>query len=478
MSAYAVLVDEEVLRTALIGYPVRHLKCSYQQYAKLKDSTIFLLGIQPVDGSLWLAGVLKGLAYGRGECLSYDASRAPVIEITGFERVLGVGSGPAGVLDALAQPRELSTDAVAQLERSMERARAGQRLEITPNGTLAAVLANPDDDGPRLAYAAELRQNSSGVQASVRDTLLGLPLPWRRRAAAPVAKGADRAELIEIQIRLAHRPASHERATLRKRELEILALNSKVWWPFGLSTWRAHRGFLTSVALDIGHLESVATQLFALEPIQELELIDATEAAIRRLAKLTGIRVRSLLVRGRIGDAGVKELGAAPFMPDLQRLNVAGNGIGPDGVAELTASARGPLETLVLTDDRIGDDGAARLGASELRRSLRRLYLTRCGLGAEGLEALLVQGMPRLETLCLGENDLDDDGAEVLAAHAERLPSLRHLELPATELGDTGVQALVGSKLDLKRLDVRRNPIQDFEPLHRRFRSATLRTTV
>jgi hypothetical protein len=469
MSAYAALADEEVLRTALIGYPVRRLECTYSQYTKLKNGPVFLLALQPVDGSLWLTGTLKGLVYSRGGCLGHGPSSTPVIEVPGFERLLGVPDGPAGVLSALSEPKELSSEAIAHLERAIEQARAGRDVEVVAPGALAALLKDPYDDAPRLAYAAELRRPQSG------GLLSSVPL---LRRFAPEPQGDTRAEFIELQVQLAHRPPASERAILRKRELELLALNSRIWWPFGLSTWRAHRGFLTSVSLEIGHLESVATRLFALEPIEELELLDGSVAAIHRLAKLTKLPLRSLVVRGSIGDAGLAALVAADFLPALVRLNVADTGLGPDGVAELASWSNTRFETLVLTDNEISDEGAAHLGGADLRRFLRRLYLTRSGIEAEGLDALLAGGLPRLETLCLGENELGDEGAEAIARHATALPSLRHLELPCTDLGDAGVAALVASPLQLSRLDVRRNPIRDFGPLLRRFRAATLRTSI
>jgi Ran GTPase-activating protein (RanGAP) involved in mRNA processing and transport len=70
---------------------------------------------------------------------------------------------------------------------------------------------------------------------------------------------------------------------------------------------------------------------------------------------------------------------------------------------------------------------------------LRTLDLSGCELDAEGLAAVVTEGAAHaLETLILDENPLGEDGGAALASLLPTLPSLKRLRLRGCSLGDKG----------------------------------------
>ncbi len=266
-----------------------------------------------------------------------------------------------------------------------------------------------------------------------------------------------RGELIQIELALDAPLSIRKRETLKARHAELLKKHGATWFPYKVGAYRTHAGFIRAVSATFKQL-AAAPELFANEPVVEVEVSCIDEESGEKLAKATWLaRVRQLTVRGAIGDASFASLWTAKPAQQLRSLNVVANELSGDALGELDG-ALPKLETLVLTANAIGDDGVAGLRAWQHLDTLRTLYLSKCDLSAAGVDALLA-GAPlgRLEKLTLSGNRLAEVGA-VIAKHAAKLPALRHLELCDCRIGPPTIAAIMGANLPaLAKLDARKN---------------------
>jgi len=184
------------------------------------------------------------------------------------------------------------------------------------NGLMDAVIASPEDDAPRLVYAA---------------------------AVAPTDPA--RAELIEAQLRWdGMRKAGEkvpERYTLAMRTGELTRAYGSVWAsdvaPL-VNAWQFVRGFVEDVRMDATAFLRTATELYQRAPILHLQLVAPQLVAGALLSSPHLARLRSLdLSRGEIGDEGVSLL-ASCDLPNLRWLNLDFNHITRAGLDALCAS--------------------------------------------------------------------------------------------------------------------------------------------
>lgn len=117
---------------------------------------------------------------------------------------------------------------------------------------LSAIIANPDEDTPRLVFADWLQENEQ----------------------------PERAEFIRVQIELAKGATFGEvNEELKAREHALLELQK--WQPWDLAgvlasgNCQRHRGFVQAVHLHATAYLSVGEQLLALAPIRSVTLVEA-----------------------------------------------------------------------------------------------------------------------------------------------------------------------------------------------------------
>jgi uncharacterized protein (TIGR02996 family) len=330
---------------------------------------------------------------------------------------------------------------------------------------LDVVLAAPEDDAPRLAYAALLR-----------------------------GRGDPRGAFIEAQIEAAR--ATDVDARKRANELaDALAEQHARRWcaPFGLFSWSGlfYRGFIPC----LGPIDSRACfenvdvpGLIAHEPVAQLYLEGVDLHAARWLGELEeGLRARfevasfdnheldadgqrvlfrSLLSFGRLkhlhvsydldlrpgwqeppppprGEDAVRALADTPLLARLNDLGFDGFGLDSAGLAVLLGSAHlGRLEALSLRRNALGPDGIRALAAWPGGATLRTLDLGGNPLGDEGVR-LLVESphLGALEALSLDTTGFGEEGARALAA-CPRLAGLKRLTVRARKLGEEGTRLL------------------------------------
>src|SRR5262245_17448855 len=337
---------------------------------------------------------------------------------------------------------------------------------------LQAILASPEEDAPRLAYA-----------------------DWLEGQGEPAM-----AEFIRLEVergRLPYVPRTEQVLDLERRVAWLFRQHRARWLgplhrPTGrlISFSRSERGLL--------HLAARGTAANFLKKADALPGGLALPHALG--AWLT--RVRPMLA----------DLLASPYLSRLTHLRLEGEGLGPDEAAALAGCAGlRRLQQLWLFDNEVTDAGAGALARSPHLGRLESLAIVRDRLTAASLLPLLrsgglarlkwlwlgsddlrpgglppyrlARGGPRLTTLSLGGKGLDDaaaawvaaspgfstlhtldlgagtigpGGAAALAA-SPRLAGLRSLGLSGNPLGDAGVRALATSphltRLDTLRLD-------------------------
>ncbi|MDB5308671.1 MAG: hypothetical protein JWO38_2873 [Gemmataceae bacterium] len=366
------------------------------------------------------------------------------------------------------------------------------RLSETERQLLDAVLADPDADEPRLAYAA-----------------------W-----ADLQGDHARARLIRKQIQESRRltQMKNDQDCPDRSSSALIGGSSSVFSAWGAKDLVFRRGFVEGMSLSGRAFISSGGVLSRYTPLREVQLVAVQPfmAELARCPHLANLR-RLDLTGNRIGPAGVGELAGstyldglrefelsgndlrsngavalrtAPWLPNLTALGLADNRLGAADVQTLLATRVAELVALDLSGNPLGETGAAGLVESGVKSSLRRLGLSRCGFGPAGAGTLFQAGqlgslvgldvsfnglgpdgaialaedgsLAMLNTLDLGFNDIEDDGADALAT-ADALSSLLSLNLSANRLTPAGAHALAASGVffSVESLDLTANPLGD-----------------
>ena len=331
------------------------------------------------------------------------------------------------------------------------------------DGFIDAILAAPDDDAPRAAYAAHLR-----------------------------ARKDPRGEFIELQLERAKNPKDD---ALRKREDAILAEHQDAWLaPFGggvIGVWR--RGF-PACFVSSGEKFLDARPIIARLPLESLTLVCDLKSTIEQialspeLARFTEIElsagephekwaagdqafaafVRSPHLRrvrafttgwNDLGGAALDALANAPWLSRLTKLVVRNNPLAPDAVARI-APRLSNLEWLDFSSSLSADVGAAAIAAAQFPR-LEWLRLSSSRITREGASAIANGHFGALQTLVLGDDNVGDEGAAAIAS-SRALSTLTELRLPGACIGPAGGKSLAASKTlsALRDLDVSSNQLE------------------
>jgi uncharacterized protein (TIGR02996 family) len=217
---------------------------------------------------------------------------------------------------------------------------------IDEDALLRAVIADPDDDAPRLIYADWLDEQGE----------------------------CERAEFIRVQIALVGMPMNDERRPeLRRHERRLLRRFGKVWtgllrplvWGYGF-----RRGFVESITCNAEDFVSRGGDLFSVAPIQHLCLPNAHHCALPVSQCPYLNRPLSVSFSNTwLGDRDVYHLANSPFFGRLTSLSLEHNRIGAPGASHLARSPYlGSLDDLHLKGNPI---------PREARAELRRRYGSR-----------------------------------------------------------------------------------------------------
>jgi uncharacterized protein (TIGR02996 family) len=187
---------------------------------------------------------------------------------------------------------------------------------VTEQELLQAVLAAPDDDAPRAAFAALKEQ-----------------------------EGDPRGRFIRMQLTLASLEAGAPGIPFLSTETGELIEQHGAAWAASVaplvSGYRFHRGFVAEVTLTARDFLAHAPRLFAAAPIQHLNLRRVAGDAAALFASPHLARIRSLeLNQCGLDDDAMRLLAASPHLGELRWLALVFNRVGLPG-AEAIAASRG-----------------------------------------------------------------------------------------------------------------------------------------
>ena len=181
------------------------------------------------------------------------------------------------------------------------------RATMTDEAFLKAILADPDDDAPRLIYADWLDEHGDG----------------------------DRAEFIRAQ-------CGPGRPDLEARARDLLAVHEASWVaPLrGLAVaWEFRRGFVEAVTCDARTFARRARELFALAPVSALRLrgLRGCVAALTNCPYLARPLDLDLSLNS-LGQAGTYELMRWRHLRYPRRLDLSANRIGAGGARAILSN--------------------------------------------------------------------------------------------------------------------------------------------
>jgi uncharacterized protein (TIGR02996 family) len=305
----------------------------------------------------------------------------------------------------------------------VSRTKKGARtLTTEDHDFIRQILASPDEDPPRLAYADWLEEQGD----------------------------RDRAVLIRLQIAAARLPPQDpQREPMIARAAALLEAHQAEWQQIppevaevarvacferGFPAWARSRinEFPKEIAPHLPHLWRVA-------PVTQLNLydlnaatwdVDFTESWIRvenyealanmaELAHLRSLSVAECAIRGK----HLKPLLASPHLTNLRELHLSGNRLSDAGARVVAESPRAAgLTHLDLSESGVGNRGAEALAQSPHLSNLKTLLLRVNRIGAEGGRAIANSPhLANLQRLDLGGNRLGAAQEELRRRFGDRL---------------------------------------------------------
>ncbi len=181
---------------------------------------------------------------------------------------------------------------------------------------LKAVIDQPDNDAPRLAYA-----------------------DWCDR------RGDPRGRFIRVQLELAKVEfdlESPKRQPLMDESMTLLENDGQEWMPSkhpDVFKWKMHRGFVAGIHIAASSFLNHYAELGALYPIQHVNLRDLVPHA-RNVLTSRNLRMLSSLSAnyGGITDDDLKAFSQSHFVDNLWWLDLSDNQINQEGVEALITS--------------------------------------------------------------------------------------------------------------------------------------------
>jgi uncharacterized protein (TIGR02996 family) len=285
-----------------------------------------------------------------------------------------------------------------------------------------AVLADPEDDAPRLIYA-----------------------DWLDEHGQP-----ERAEFIRVQCAMERIPPRTARwRPLRERAQQIEREWRAAWTePAKEMVYDAHlrRGFVDRVRLTLDQFAESAAELARLEPVRVWEFSwvhnFGPAPSLAKLAADPNLTLVHGLVAGHYNaDELLGTLADSPHLSGLRSLLVAGRHVNAETVMRFVAAT-----ALVELD---AEDCHYLQLRDVWRRGpkarLRRLSLVRSHVTDQSMAQLsAAPALARLEALCLDGNEFSDRGVLALA-QTDHITQLRELSLADVAIGDTGANILAKS---------------------------------
>ncbi len=225
------------------------------------------------------------------------------------------------------------------------------------------IVANPDDELPRLIYADWLED-----------------------------MGDPQGEFIRLQCARWQGESSSE---LLGREAELLKNHRQEWIAqlgSGVQWYEFERGLVSDALISGRSLLQNDGLLLTRAPLKSLGTSITGHDQVRLLADTPSLRhLRRLRIGdGPLGDEGIAMLLASPHFPRLEELAIPRCQLRRSGLRQLLAAPQlCELKRLVLTGNAIGDAGAWLIASASSLSKLEVLIMDECDIDVEGAHALI-----------------------------------------------------------------------------------------
>jgi uncharacterized protein (TIGR02996 family) len=288
---------------------------------------------------------------------------------------------------------------------------------------IAAIMANPDDDGLRLIYADWLDEHDQ----------------------------PERAELIRVECEAERTDRdSPNYLKLLRRADQLEKAHAEDWFgplsdeDFFVIT---RRGFVDRIALTADRFTANTEVIFDYAPLlQGLHINDGRDwQAFFSTPQLKGITVLSFDDNVFTLDAAI-ELATCKNLSNLIDLELDRQPLSLVAIAALVSARMPALQRLSMSECNLQDECAVRLFPAQGFRNLRELDLNENGLTNTTCHALAAATeFGQLEQLVLCNNHISANGIALLA-NAPHLTRLRSLNLYGNPIGPAGGRAILASR--------------------------------
>jgi uncharacterized protein (TIGR02996 family) len=317
-------------------------------------------------------------------------------------------------------------------------------------GFLDDIVANIDDDTPRLVYADWLEENGHDA----------------------------RSEFIRVQVERSRLPAwDAAQVRLRLREAELLEKHGEEWLAelpaVEGAKWEGfRRGIIAEVSF--ASFEAMRASAVACRKVAPLEAVTVRWPRQGEAGEATPIaELRELSLTGRPNDQN--EIAWLADSPQLATLSVlTARGLWPEGLRRfLTSPHLGGLATLRLSSNRnLGNAGIRALIGTASLTALEELDVSGWGtwpgyddnqpVESEGVEALAAwPGLAAVRTLKLSSNQVGQKGLRALL-HSPYVGALKELSMRSCRLdGPAAAEFRDAPPLGLETLDLGENVLKE-----------------
>ena len=450
-----VIVSKAVFEKAAGKHPQLGTKLGMDRYVSANKGIapvavggkLYLVTVRPPDESLWLVAVLENPEFDGDQWVA-TAATTPITDLSSlrsqikFESGKGITANPGALGMSLQTPRVLTNADAVRIDALLPHdAPTGEGFPDAPAG---GIPANTGECEVRDALLQQIIDDPSS------------DLARQVYADALQARNDPRGELIQLELALAGPLSIRKREQLKARRDQLVVVHGEPWFVTELA-YRTRAGFISAVTGQFATISAEAAALFDAHPVVEATL---TSVTVDKLARAPWLRhLRHLVLRGALDQSHLAGLFAAPGAQQLTELNLTATGVKKATLAALK-SYLPALRALVLTGNRIKDEGVTQLVAWPYLANLDTLYLSECGITNKGVTQLLAKPLPNLAKLTLSKNSLDNTAAWTIAKAAANLPKLEYLELIGTKLDGAAIAELQQAKLpSIRRIDVRRTKV-------------------
>lgn len=328
---------------------------------------------------------------------------------------------------------------------------------------LAAVIADPDSDGPRLIYADWLEENGDEARAElirIQCALAGATdeeleqHPQSRRNAVLLSQNYDRWTLPLNRILFPGGEADWWQPirTVLSRAADVLQFGP-YWWSDRYvnrllgRNWQFRRGFPQKLNARSGIILPVAAEIVSRTPLRSLSVqLDQSHTIFDVTQNKDWKCLRSLSVVGNGGPpVGLSEAVIAPNLANVRSFSLQNFSFVRSDFELLAASEL--LDRL----ERLNISASLANRADRLEPLLKRLpvstlcRLTLSNLWSENQTTGVIDQLPSMDQLTHLDLATNFIGDADLGTLLDRLPALTHLNLAGTGLTDLGLRSILRS---------------------------------